>query len=195
MSTGVSTVADIQESVKVLRDNGCKDLILLKCTSTYPATPESTNIYTIPHMSTLFDVPVGLSDHTMGIGVAIASVALGARIIEKHFTLSRADGGVDSSFSLEPDELKNLVVESERAFLSLGKVNYILSDKEKKSLQFKRSLYVVKDVKAGEAFTSSNVRSIRPGNGLHTRNYDAVLTKKANQNIKAGTALSTELFD
>lgn len=195
MSTGVSTVADIQESVKVLRDNGCKDLILLKCTSTYPATPESTNIYTIPHMSTLFDVPVGLSDHTMGIGVAIASVALGARIIEKHFTLNRADGGVDSSFSLEPDELKNLVIESERAFLSLGKVNYILSEKEKKSLQFKRSLYVVKDIKAGEAFTSSNVRSIRPGNGLHTRNYDTVLTKKANQDIKAGTALSTELFD
>jgi pseudaminic acid synthase len=195
MSTGVSTVADIQESVKVLRDNGCKELILLKCTSTYPATPESTNIYTIPHMSTLFDVPVGLSDHTMGIGVAIASVALGARIIEKHFTLSRADGGVDSSFSLEPDELKNLVVESERAFLSLGKVNYILSEKEKKSLQFKRSLYVIKDIKAGEAFTSTNVRSIRPGNGLHTRNYDTVLTKKATKDIKAGTALSTELLD
>ena len=195
MSTGVSTVADIQESVKVLRDNGCKELILLKCTSTYPATPESTNIFTIPHMAALFDVPVGLSDHTMGIGVAIASVALGARIIEKHFTLSREDGGVDSSFSLEPDELKNLVVETERAFLSLGKVNYILSEKEKKSLQFKRSLYVVKDVKVGEAFTSDNVRSIRPGNGLHTRNYDNVLTKKANQDIKAGTALSTELFD
>jgi pseudaminic acid synthase len=195
MSTGVSTVADIQESVKVLRDNGCKDLILLKCTSTYPATPESTNIYTIPHMSALFDVPVGLSDHTMGIGVAIASVALGARIIEKHFTLSRVDGGVDSSFSLEPEELKNLVVETERAFLSLGKVNYILSEKEKKSLQFKRSLYVVKDVKAGETFTSSNVRSIRPGNGLHTRHYEDILTKKANQDIKAGTALSAELFD
>lgn len=192
MSTGVSTIADIQESVKVLRDNGCKDLILLKCTSTYPATPESTNIYTIPHMSTLFDVQVGLSDHTMGIGVAIASVALGARIIEKHFTLSRAEGGVDSSFSLEPDELKNLVVESERAFLSLGSVNYILSDKEKISLQFKRSLYVVKDVKAGEAFTSENVRSIRPGNGLHTRYYDTVLTKKASHDIKAGIPLKLD---
>jgi pseudaminic acid synthase len=192
MSTGVSTIADIQESVKVLRDNGCKELILLKCTSTYPATPESTNIYTIPHMSTLFDVPVGLSDHTMGIGVAIASVALGARIIEKHFTLSRADGGVDSSFSLEPEELKNLVVETERAFLSLGKVNYILSEKEKKSLQFKRSLYVVKDIKKGEAFTALNVRSIRPGNGLHTRYYDSVLTKQANQDIKAGTPLSLD---
>lgn len=192
MSTGVSTIADIQESVKVLRDNGCKELVLLKCTSTYPATPESTNIYTIPHMSTLFDVPVGLSDHTMGIGVAIASVALGARIIEKHFTLSRADGGVDSSFSLEPEELKNLVVETERAFLSLGKVNYILSEKEKKSLQFKRSLYVVKDIKKGEAFTALNVRSIRPGNGLHTRYYDSVLTKQANQDIKAGTPLSLD---
>ncbi|ABG60008.1 pseudaminic acid synthase [Cytophaga hutchinsonii] len=192
MSTGVSTIADIQESVKVLRDNGCKELVLLKCTSTYPATPESTNIYTIPHMSTLFDVPVGLSDHTMGIGVAIASVALGARIIEKHFTLSRADGGVDSSFSLEPEELKNLVVETERAFLSLGKVNYILSEKEKKSLQFKRSLYVVKDIKKGEAFTALNVRSIRPCNGLHTRYYDSVLTKQANQDIKAGTPLSLD---
>lgn len=190
MSTGVSTIADIQESVQVLRDNGCKDLILLKCTSTYPATPESTNIYTIPHMSTLFDVPVGLSDHTMGIGVAIASVALGARIIEKHFTLSRADGGVDSSFSLEPEELKNLVIETERAFLSLGKVNYILSEKEKKSLQFKRSLYVVKDMIKGEAFTALNVRSIRPGNGLHTRYYDSIVTKHANQDIKAGTPLS-----
>ncbi len=192
MSTGVSTIADIQESVNVLRDNGCKELILLKCTSTYPATPESTNIYTIPHMSTLFDVPVGLSDHTMGIGVAIASVALGARIIEKHFTLSRVDGGVDSSFSLEPEELKNLVVETERAFLSLGKVNYILSEKEKKSLQFKRSLYVVKDIKKGEAFTPLNVRSIRPGNGLHTRYYDSILTKQANQDIKAGTPLSLD---
>jgi len=194
MSTGVSTIADIQESVKVLRDNGCKDLILLKCTSTYPATPESTNIYTIPHMSALFDVQVGLSDHTMGIGVAVASVALGARVIEKHFTLSRADGGVDSSFSLEPDELKSLVVETERAFLSLGKVNYILSEKEKKSLQFKRSLYVVKDMKAGEAFTSENVRSIRPGNGLHTRYYQEVLNAVASRDIQAGTSLSFELL-
>lgn len=194
MSTGVASIADIQESVTVLRKNGCKDLILLKCTSTYPATPESTNLLTIPHMSKLFDCQVGLSDHTMGIGAAIAAVALGARVLEKHFTLSRADGGVDSAFSLEPDELKNLVVESERAFLAMGKVNYMLSEKEQKSLQYKRSLYVVENVKIDDIFTEKNVRSIRPSNGLHTRYYEEILGKKATQNIEAGTALNWELI-
>ncbi|MEZ0609573.1 pseudaminic acid synthase [Fibrella sp. WM1] len=194
MSTGVATVADLAESVKVLRDNGCRDLILLKCTSTYPATPESTNLLTIPHMSALFDVPVGLSDHTMGIGAAVAATALGAVVIEKHFTLRRADGGVDSAFSLEPEELKSLVVESERAFLAMGQVSYTPTPKEQKSLQFKRSLYVVRDMAAGEAFTAENVRSIRPANGLHTRHYDEILTKTAAQPIKAGTALSWDLI-
>lgn len=192
MSTGVASIADLQESVKVLRENGCKDLVLLKCTSTYPATPESTNLLTIPHMKDLFDVQIGLSDHTMGIGAAIAAVALGARVIEKHFTLSRADGGVDSTFSLEPAELNSLVIESERAFLALGKVNYELSPKEQKSLQYKRSLYVVKDIKAGEAFTAENVRSIRPASGLHTRYYEEILSKTAKTDIKAGTALSSD---
>lgn len=195
MSTGVATVADLAESVKVLRDHGCEQLILLKCTSTYPATPESTNLLTIPHMSTLFNVPVGLSDHTMGIGVAVAATALGAVVLEKHFTLRRADGGVDSAFSLEPDELKNLVVESERAFLALGEVSYIPTPKELKSLQFKRSLYVVNDMAAGEAFTSENVRSIRPANGLHTRHYDEILTKTATRPIQAGTALAWEMVE
>ena len=190
MSTGVASIADIQESVTVLRKNGCQDFVLLKCTSTYPATPESTNLLTIPHMSELFDCQVGLSDHTMGIGAAIAAVALGARVLEKHFTLSRADGGVDSAFSLEPDELKNLVVESERAFLAMGKVNYMLSEKEQKSLQYKRSLYVVENMKTGEVFTEKNIRSIRPSNGLHTRYYEEILGKKATQNIEAGTALN-----
>jgi pseudaminic acid synthase len=194
MSTGVASIADIQESVAVLRKNGCKDLVLLKCTSTYPATPESTNLLTIPHMSELFDCQVGLSDHTMGIGAAIAAVALGARVLEKHFTLSRSDGGVDSAFSLEPDELKNLVVESERAFLAMGKVNYILSEKEQKSLQYKRSLYVVENMKAGDIFNETNIRSIRPSNGLHTRYYEEILGKKATQNIEAGTALNWELI-
>jgi pseudaminic acid synthase len=194
MSTGVATIADLQESVKVLRSHGCKDLILLKCTSTYPSTPENTFLHTIPHMSQLLDCPVGLSDHTMGIGAAVAAVALGARVIEKHFTLRRADGGVDSAFSLEPEELKSLVIETERAFLSLGKVNYELSEKEQKSLQFKRSLYVVKDMEAGEAFTPDNVRSIRPANGLHTRYYEEILGKTAKHDIKAGTALSFELL-
>nr|WP_299419696.1 pseudaminic acid synthase [uncultured Emticicia sp.] len=193
MSTGVASIADIQESVGVLRKYGCKDLVLLKCTSTYPATPESTNLLTIPHMAALFDCQIGLSDHTMGIGAGIAAVALGARVLEKHFTLSRADGGVDSSFSLEPEELKNLVIESERAFLAMGKVNYILSDKEQKSLQYKRSLYVVEPMKSGDVFNEINVRSIRPSNGLHTRYYEEILGKTATQDIEAGTALSWKL--
>ncbi|GAB3540725.1 pseudaminic acid synthase [Spirosoma fluminis] len=194
MSTGVSSVADLDESVKLLRANGCKDLILLKCTSTYPATPETTNLLTIPHMRQLFDVPVGLSDHTMGIGASVAAVALGAVVIEKHFTLRRADGGVDSAFSLEPEELKSLVIETERAFLAMGQVSYTLTPKEEKSLQFKRSLYVVNDVKAGEVFTAENVRSIRPANGLHTRYYDDILGQTATQHIPAGTALRWDLL-
>ncbi len=194
MSTGVATVADIQESVGVLKANGCKDLILLKCTSTYPATPESTNLLTITHMRELYDCQVGLSDHTMGIGASVAAVALGARIIEKHFTLRRADGGVDAAFSLEPEELKSLVIESERAFLAMGKVNYCISEKEQKSLQYKRSLYVVEDMQDGDTFSEKNVRSIRPSNGLHTRYYDDILGKKATQNIQAGTALHWDLI-
>ncbi len=194
MSTGVASVADLDESVKVLRANGCRDLVLLKCTSTYPATPESTNLLTIPHMRELFNVPVGLSDHTMGIGAAVAAVALGAVVLEKHVTLRRADGGVDSAFSLEPDELKNLVIESERAFLAMGQVNYTLTAKEQNSLQFKRSLYVVQAMKAGEPFTPANVRSIRPANGLHTRYYEQVLGQVASMDIEAGTALSWEFL-
>lgn len=194
MSTGVASVADLDESVKILRANGCKDLVLLKCTSTYPATPETTNLYTIPHMRELFDVPVGLSDHTMGIGAAVAAVALGAVVLEKHVTLRRADGGVDSVFSLEPDELKNLVIETERAHLAMGQVSYTLTPKEAKSLQFKRSLYVVQDMKAGDPFTPETVRSIRPANGLHTRYYDDIIGKSATQDIKAGTALGWNLI-
>ena len=190
MSTGVASIADIQESVAVLRKNGCKDLVLLKCTSTYPATPESTNLLTIPHMRELYGCQIGLSDHTMGIGAAVAAVALGARVLEKHFTLSRADGGVDSSFSLEPEELKNLVIESERAFLAMGNVSYTLSEKEQKSLQYKRSLYVVEPMQAGDIFSEKNVRSIRPSNGLHTRYYEEILGKTATQTIDAGTALN-----
>ncbi len=195
MSTGVASIADIQESVEVLRKHGCKDLVLLKCTSTYPATPESTNLLTIPHMRELFDCQIGLSDHTMGIGAGIAAVALGARVLEKHFTLRRADGGVDSTFSLEPEELKNLVVESERAFLAMGKVNYVLSEKEQKSLQYKRSLYVVESMLAGDVFSEQNVRSIRPSNGLHTRYYEEILGKKATKDIDAGTALSFSMIE
>ncbi len=194
MSTGVASVADLDESVRVLRQNGCRQLVLLKCTSTYPATPESTNLRTMPHLRDLFDVPVGLSDHTMGIGAAVAAVALGAVVLEKHVTLRRADGGVDAAFSLEPDELRNLVVETERAWLALGTVSYSLTPKEARSLQFKRSLYVVKGMKAGDHFTPDNVRSIRPANGLHTRYYEGIIGKTAAQDIDAGTPLAWPLI-
>lgn len=194
MSTGAATISDIDEAVRVLRANGCADLVLLKCTSTYPATPENTNILTIPHLRDLFNCHVGLSDHTMGIGAAIASVALGARVIEKHFTLRRADGGVDSAFSIEPEELKNLVIESERAFLSLGVIQYGVQEAEKKSLLYKRSLYIAKDILAGESFTAENIRVIRPGDGLQPKYYDLVLGKKANQDIKKGTPLTWDLL-
>jgi pseudaminic acid synthase len=189
MSTGVSTLADISESVDLLRAAGSNELVLLKCTSTYPATPESTNILTIPHMREMFKCPVGLSDHTMGVGVAVASVALGACVIEKHFTLSRADGGVDSAFSLEPHELKALVVESERAWLAMGTVSYTPSEKEKKSIVFKRSLFVVKDVRKGETFTRDHVKSLRPSTGIHTRYLDGIIGKRASRDIASGTPL------
>jgi pseudaminic acid synthase len=195
MSTGVASIGDIQESIEVLRNNGCKDFVLLKCTSTYPASPEDTNILTIPHMRSLYDCPIGLSDHTMGVGASVASVALGACVIEKHFTLRRADGGVDSAFSLEPHELKSLVDESERAWLSLGKVSYSLSAKEKKSIMFKRSLFVVKSVRQGEVFTPENIRSVRPSTGIHTRYYEAVLGRKATQDIQAGTPLKFDYIE
>jgi pseudaminic acid synthase len=194
MSTGAATISDIDEGVRLLRENGCNDLVLLKCTSTYPATPENTNILTIPHLREMFNCHVGLSDHTMGIGVAVASVALGSCVIEKHFTLRRADGGVDSTFSIEPEELKSLVIESERAFLSLGHVQYGVQKAEQKSLLYKRSLYVVKDITSGEDFTSENIRVIRPGDGLPSKYYEMVLSKKAKQNINKGTPLSWELL-
>ncbi len=194
MSTGVASIADIDEAVRVLRENGCKDLILLKCTSTYPASPENTHIATIPHMAQLFDCHVGLSDHTMGIGAAVAAVALGARVIEKHFTLRRADGGVDAAFSLEPEELKALVTESERAFLALGRVQYGVQKAEKKNLFFKRSIYVSKDIKEGEVFSKENIRVIRPGDGIAPKYFETVLGKVAKTSIKAGSALSWEMI-
>lgn len=195
MSTGVSRLSDIDESVKVLRDNGCKELALLKCTSTYPATPETSNVITIPHMEQLFDdIVIGLSDHTMGIGVPIAAVALGARIIEKHFTLSRADGGVDSQFSLEPHELKSLVTESERAFMSLGKVKYGIQETEKNSNRFKRSIYIVDNVVKGQAFNEDNLRIIRPGDGMAPKYIEEIIGKAAQKDIPAGTPLAWEHF-
>jgi pseudaminic acid synthase len=195
MSTGVSTISDIDESVQVLRDNGCKDLIILKCTSTYPSTPENTNLRAIPLLKQIYNTQVGLSDHTMGVGVAVASVTFGATVIEKHFTLSRAEGGVDSAFSLEPQELESLVTETKRAFQSLGKPFLGIQEAEKKSIKFKRSLFVVEDIKAGESFSIHNVQSKRPAFGLHTRHFETINGKIAKMDIPKGTPLSWSMID
>ncbi|MFZ3018227.1 MAG: pseudaminic acid synthase [Gallionella sp.] len=194
ISTGMATVAELDETVRAAREAGCKDLILLKCTSTYPSTAENTNILTIPHLRELFGCEVGLSDHTMGVGVSVASVALGASVIEKHFTLSRADGGVDSAFSMEPAEMTQLVVESDRAWQALGRISYGPTQAEKKSLQYRRSLYVVQDIKAGDVLTKESVRAIRPGLGLPTKYLEEVLGKSVNQDVKRGTALGWRML-
>lgn len=194
ISTGMATVAELELSVTTAREAGCKDLVLLKCTSTYPAEPVNTNLQTIPHMRELFGCDIGLSDHTMGVGASVAAVALGACVIEKHFTLNRAEGGVDAAFSLEPEELASLVVETRRAFDALGQVRYGPTTAEKTSIVFRRSLYVVKDIAAGEVLSPENVRAIRPGLGLAPRHYDSVVGKNARTSIKAGTALSWELI-
>jgi N-acetylneuraminate synthase len=194
ISTGMATVAEIDETVRAVREAGCKDLILLKCTSTYPAAANNTNILTIPHLRELFGCEVGLSDHTMGIGVSVGSVALGATVIEKHFTLNRADGGVDSSFSLEPAEMSQLVIETERAWQALGQICYGPTEAEKKSIQFRRSLYIVQDLKKGDRLTRENLRSIRPGLGLPPKFLEHVLGRVVNQDVKRGTAVKWELF-
>jgi pseudaminic acid synthase len=190
MSTGACSLSDLAESVNVLRSSGCKDLVLLKCTSNYPSTPENSNLLTIPHLRDLFKCEVGLSDHTMGIGVPIAAVSLGASVIEKHFCLSRAEGGVDSAFSLEPPELKALVMETEKAWQSLGVIQYDIQESEKKSLMFKRSIYVVKDIAEGEEYTKQNISVIRPGDGMHPRYYESLIGKISNKNIKRGQPLN-----
>lgn len=192
ISTGMATLGELEKAVKTARDAGCNQLILLKCTSSYPATPANTNISTIPHLKKLFDVEVGLSDHTMGVGVAVASVALGASIIEKHFTLSRADGGVDSSFSLEPQELESLVVETERAWQSLGGISYGPTKAEEKSLIFRRSIYIAEDIKLGESFSRENLRIVRPGYGLNPSFFNELLGKRAQRDFKSGQPLRLE---
>ena len=194
MSTGVSTLEMIASSVAVLREAGCEKLILLKCTSSYPAPPDKTNIRTIAHLQKAFGSLVGISDHTLGIGVSVASVAFGTRFIEKHITLRRSDGGVDSAFSLEPEEFKMLVDESERAFLSLGFVQYGVDSSEKTASKHKRSIYVAQDIAEGEVFTKENIRVIRPGNGLEPRYYETLLGKKARHALDAGTPLSWDLL-
>ena len=194
ISTGMATIAELDETVRAAREAGCRDIVLLKCTSSYPASPENTNITTIPHMRDLFGCQVGLSDHTMGVGAAVASVALGATVIEKHFTLRRADGGVDSAFSLEPEEMHTLVVETERAWQALGEVTYGPTASEQASRQFRRSLYVAQDMKAGDVFTVENLRRIRPGSGLDPKHYPLLLGRRVRTDVTKGTPVSWDLL-
>ena len=188
ISSGISKINELYESIQYLKANGAKDIVVFKCTSTYPATAENTNLNTIPVFQSIFeDCVIGLSDHTMGIGASVAAVALGARVIEKHFTLDRSEGGVDSAFSLEPKELKDLVIESERAFLALGHVQLDTQKSEEKSRQFKRSIYVVKDIKKGEKFTRENIRVIRPGDGMEPKYYEGMLGMNSTEDLVKGT--------
>ena len=194
ISTGMASLAEIDDAVRAARDGGCQDLILLKCTSTYPATPENSNVRTIPHLRALYDCEVGLSDHTLGVGASVAAIALGATVVEKHFTLSREDGGVDSTFSLEPAEMHALVIETERAWQSLGRVSYGCTEAERKSLAFRRSIYVVRDVEAGEVLTRENLRCIRPGSGLSPKYYEVLLGRMVNRRLPKGTPASWEML-
>lgn len=194
ISTSMATLAELDETVRTIKEAGCENFVLLKCTSTYPATPENSNVFTIPHMRQLFNCEVGLSDHTMGVGAAVAAVAHGATIIEKHFTLSRADGGVDSSFSLEPEEMKQLVIETERAWQSLGCVTYGPIEAEKPSLKFRRALYIAQDMKAGGELTTENLRVVRPGMGLEPKYYEILLRRRVNRDVKKGTALRWDMI-
>ena len=194
ISTGLATISDLEEAVTAARAAGCRDLILLKCTSHYPASPVDSHLRTIPHMRELFGCEVGLSDHTQGIGVPVASVALGATVIEKHFTMSRAEGGVDAAFSLEPEEMKRLVLETERAWQALGRVHYGLSDKDRSSLKFRRSLYISRDVREGETLSADNVRIVRPGYGLAPKYAELFLGRTASRPLKAGTPVTWDLL-
>lgn len=195
ISTGMASIAELDETVRVARAAGCKDLILLKCTSTYPASPENSHLRTLPHLRELFGCEVGLSDHSMGVGVSVAAVALGATVIEKHFTLDRAAGGVDASFSLNPAEMASLVIETERAWQAMGQVRYGATEAELSSLVYRRSLYVTQDMVVGEVFNNDNLRAIRPGLGLAPKHHDAVIGRRARQALKRGTPLDWSLVE
>lgn len=190
ISTGMATIGEIDDAVRTARRAGCDEIALLKCTSTYPATPENSNIHTIPHMRDLFGCEVGLSDHTLSIGAAAAAVAYGATIVEKHFTLKRADGGVDSAFSMEPDEFRILVQETKSAWQAIGGVVYGPLNEEKSSLIFRRSLYVSKDLEKGEMLSKDNLRVVRPGFGLAPKYYEILLGKRVNRAMKKGTPIN-----
>lgn len=195
MSTGMASLAEIDEAVKTVKASGGNQIALLKCTSAYPAPPEESNLLTIPHLTETFGVPVGISDHTLGVEVAIAAVTLGACIVEKHLTLSRENAGHDSSFSIEPDEFKVMVKAIRNTEKALGRINYETTEREKSSKVFRRSLFVVKDMKANSKFTKENVRSIRPGYGLHTRHMGEVLERKSKRAISRGTPLDWDLIE
>jgi len=194
ISTGMATLAELDETVRAARGAGCRHLVLLKCTSTYPASPANTHILTIPHLREMFGCEVGLSDHTMGVGVSVASIALGASVIEKHFTLDRSEGGVDSTFSMEPHEMEQLVVETERAWQALGQVSYGPTEAERKSLQYRRSLYITADLMPGDVLTPQNVRAIRPGLGLAPGFYEVVMGRAVTSAVARGTPLSWDLL-
>lgn len=195
ISTGMGSLDEIDEAVRAAREAGCGDLILLQCTSTYPASPEASNLATIPHLAETFDCPVGLSDHTLGIGVPLAAVGLGAVLIEKHVTLKRSDGGLDSAFSLEPDELRDLVQSSDQAWEAVGHVHYGPLPVERTSLRHRRSLYITRDLKAGDELTTENLRSIRPANGLPPRDLADLCGRRVRRNVPRGTPASWDLLE
>jgi len=194
MSTGMASLGEISEAVQAAREAGAKDLIMLKCTSAYPASPETINLQTLPHLSQAFDVMVGLSDHTMGVGVPIAATALGATVIEKHFTLARADGGVDSSFSLEPSELSLLVEETRRAHAALGRITYVKGDVESSFKRYRRSLFFIRDLPAGAEVRREDVRALRPGDGLVPKYLQNILGHTLKEAVSRGTPVSWDLF-
>jgi len=195
VSRGMASIEEIKLAIKILRENGTPQIAVLHCVSSYPAKPEQMNLSTIPDIAKKFKVVSGLSDHTLGITVPIVSVALGACIIEKHFTLSRGDGGQDSAFSIEPKEMKQLVKAVREAEKAIGKPHYSAEDKEAENVIFRRSLFVIKDIKKGDEFTEKNIRSIRPGQGLAPKYLDVILGKKAIKNIERGTPLSWNLIN
>ncbi|PSJ51755.1 pseudaminic acid synthase [Kumtagia ephedrae] len=194
ISTGMATIAEIDDAVTAAREAGCKHLVLLKCTSSYPASPENSNLLTIPHLAKLFDCEAGLSDHTLGIGAAVAATALGAGVIEKHFIMARSEGGVDSAFSLEPHEFKSLVDEVKTAQAALGSIFYGATESEQKGRTRRRSLYVTRDIEAGGEMTADNIRSIRPGLGLPPKFYDALIGRRVSKAVKKGTPVSWDLL-
>jgi len=195
ISTGMAKIEEIEEAVSMLKKFDCTELALLKCTSSYPAKPEDANLRTIPHMLKTFNLPIGLSDHTPGIAVPIAAISLGACIVEKHFTLSRKNSAADSSFSLEPEEFKSMVDNIRIAEKALGTVSYTISKQQRTTFNFRKSLFVVEDINAGQEFSIENVRSIRPGDGIHTKYFKEILGKKAIKNVAKGTPVTWDLVE